>query len=95
MNKLQQAAKAGRSAIGFVRRKSAALLTLAVAGLALGFAPVAQAQAPTNTGVQEIVNAIDGLKPDMSFVVVAAIGLALIGMGAVVAISLAKRLMGK
>jgi hypothetical protein len=49
----------------------------------------------TNAGVGAIETAIEGLKPDMGSIVVAAIGLALIGIGAGVALSLGKKIMGK
>ena len=48
-----------------------------------------------NAGVTEIVTALNGLKPDLGTVVAAAIGIALISIGAVAAISLGKRIMGK
>jgi hypothetical protein len=58
-------------------------------------APAAMAQTTaTNAGVAEVVNAIEGLAPDMGFVVVAGIGLALIGLAAVAALGLAKRFFG-
>ena len=62
--------------------------------LAIVGAPMASAQVATNEGVAEVVTAIDGLKPDLSFVVVAAIGLALIAMGAVIAVRIFRRLAG-
>lgn len=59
---------------------------------ALLAAPAAMAQtSATNAGVAEVVDAIEGLAPDMGLVVVAGISLALIGLAAVAALALAKR----
>lgn len=80
--------KAGRSVRRNARR-------FGVGAALVATSAAANAQTAANGGVAEIVDAIDALKPDMAFVVTAAIGLALIGMGAVAAIALAKRLMGK
>ena len=84
-----------KKAARFCRDKAA----LIAAGGAVTVATVqpAQAQDPTaaNSGVAAIVEALNGLKPDIGFVVVAAIAVALIGMGAAVALSVGKRMMGR
>ena len=64
-------------------------------GLTTVAALTASAMAQTNSGVAEITDAIDGLKPDMATVVTSAILFALIGIGAVAAIGLGKKIMGK
>jgi hypothetical protein len=79
--------------IAQIRKSSFARKAVAF-GAAAG-ATVASASAQTNEGVEAITTAINGLKPDMGTVVLAAIGLALIGMGAVAALALGKRIMGK
>lgn len=67
----------------------------AIVGTSALMVVAASAQTTTNAGVDAIVSAIDNLKPDMGTVVISAIALALIGIGAGVAISLGKKLMGK
>lgn len=69
-----------------------AALPLLTAGLTVASTVGAKAE---NEGVSEIVTALNGLKPDLGTVVTAAIGIALISIGAVAAISLGKRIMGK
>jgi hypothetical protein len=69
-------------------RRSLGLVALA----SLLAAPLASAQ---NAGVAEIVDAIEALAPDMGLVIAAAIGIAVIGIGAVAALALGKRLMGR
>lgn len=60
---------------------------------ALFAAPAAMAQTP-NEGVTEIVNAINGLKPDVSSIVLAGIGLGIIVLGAMIAWRVAKKFFG-
>ena len=60
---------------------------------ALFAAPAAMAQT-TNQGVQNIVTAIDGLKPDVTTIVISGIGLGIIVLGAMVAWRVAKRFLG-
>lgn len=78
-----------------MQRKKANVGLIALLAASVLAAPLAMAQGAANTGVAEVVDALDALRPDMAFVVTAGILLALIGMGAVAAISLGKRLMGK
>ena len=75
-----------------VNKTKLALVTLFLSVFA---APAAMAQGATNAGVAEIVTAIEGLAPDMGFVVTASVVVALVGIGAVLAISLGKRIFGK
>lgn len=83
-----------KNAVTVLRPVSARRATvLAVIASAIA-APLASAQA-ANAGVGEIVDALEALAPDMGLVIVAAIGLAVIGIGAVAALALGKRLMGK
>lgn len=48
-----------------------------------------------NAGVAAIKTAIDALKPDMGTIVLAAVAVALVGIGAGIAMSLGKKLMGR
>lgn len=73
-------------------RKGKFLATVATAS-ALG--AVAASAQTANEGVDAIVTAINGLKPDMAGVVVAGIGLALIGVGALAAYALFRRIAAK
>jgi len=91
-----------RKIVNGVCRQSRNLATRArralpvLAAGAVTFAAVGSAKAEgTNSGVDAIVAAINGLKPDMGTVVLAGIGLALIGIGACVALNLGKKIMGK
>jgi len=77
---------AGASVVGAVRPNSRIVTGLAL----LGLTGLASAQ---NAGVAEIVDAIEALAPDMGLVIAAAIGIAVIGIGAAAALALGKRLM--
>lgn len=78
-------------------QKQSSTFRRSLAAVALAsFAAIGSAAAQdANEGVTQVVTAINSLKPDLGTVVLAAIGIALISIGAVAAISLAKRLMGK
>ncbi|RYD62666.1 MAG: hypothetical protein EOP83_14035 [Verrucomicrobiaceae bacterium] len=92
MNKLQSVINVGTAAGNL--GTAAKLRALAFVGALLA-APAAMAQGETNAGVDAVVDAIEGLGPQMGLVVVACVGLALIGFGALAAIGLMKRIGGK
>jgi hypothetical protein len=73
--------------VGSNKGKLLGALALAATTLA------ASAQTGGNAGVAEIVDAIEALAPDMGLVIAAAIGIAVIGIGAAAALALGKRLM--
>lgn len=84
-------ATTGRNFGRSIRRHSRTLAT----GVVLAASTVAASAQDANEGVDAVVSAINGLKPDLGTVVAAAIGVALISIGAMVAVGIGKRLMGK
>ncbi len=84
-----------KKAVKVVKENSAKACAFVVGALAIAGGAPAHAQSTGNEGVGAIVSALNGLKPDLGTVVTAAIGIALISMGAMVAISIGKKLMGK
>lgn len=99
MQKVKGFATSAKRVSGEIAGRAVSAVQKGCAAIAIGgavlFGTMGSAKADTNEGVAAIVTALNGLKPDMGTVVLAAIGIALIGMGAVAAIVLAKRLMGK
>ena len=81
------------------RSKNAArkglLPVLTAVGVLGAMAPGAARADSTNAGIGAVNSAITGLSGDLSGIVTAAVAIALIGIGAVVALSLGKRLLGK
>ena len=72
-------------------KKMKMVATTALLGLASAPALLAQ---ETNTGVQDIVTAINGLRPDITTIVTAGIGLGIIVLGAMIAWKVAKKFFG-
>jgi hypothetical protein len=79
----------GRRVSGFARRHST---KIAVAGAAIAASGVAKADDATNAGVGAITTAITALKPDIGTLILAAVGLGVLGIGAVLGLALMKRL---
>jgi hypothetical protein len=83
MNKLQS-----------VRNRASVRVLAALAAVLAAPAAMAQTES-SNAGVSAVIDAIEGLAPQMGLVVVAAIGLALIGIAAMAALALGKRMLGR